>query len=751
ASSTSNLNTLQGGEYTVLRIAVAWTMWLLGANALADIDVPTVQGEPTLDGVLDEALWAEATLVTLEIETRPAENLPADVRTEVLLAENGEALLIAFRAFDPDPDEIVAYLADRDSAFDDDFVGIVLDTFNDDRRAFEFFVNARGIQMDLTFDDVNGNEDSSWDAIWDSFGAINEEGYIVEMIIPFRTMQFPAGTERKTFGVDLLRFRPRDNRYRLSNNAQDRARPCYLCQLEHLHGFASASPGRNLVIAPSTTVVRNDSTGTIDGPDPALINGDVEFEPALDVRWGITPDVSLTATLNPDFSQVEADVAQVQVNQQFALFFPERRPFFLEGADFFATPINAVFTRNIADPDFGGKVTGKADGHTFGVFVADDTQTNLLLPASQGSDITTLEQDSETAVARYAYDIGENSRIGALATSRRSDDYNNTVVGLDARFQFLKHYNFTGQVLTSDTRYPQSIVDDFDVDDTEIDGVAYRLQLERDTRDWRHFLIHESRERGFRADMGFVPQVDFEKTIAGVFRKYNAPAGQWWNTAQIGGDWDITYADDGTLLERELEVRGQFSAALRSFVQAGLTTRDRLFEETLYEETLGFLFAEMNPSGATYLGLLVRAGDQIDFANSRLGEQLLISPRINQRFGDGLALRLRHTWQRLRAEGDDVFTVNLTDFRAQYQFDVRTFVRLVVTHRDVERNVANFLDPVDPNTRGVTGQLLLSYKINPQTVFFLGYGDAWLEDDLTEDLTQTDRSFFMKIGYAWLP
>ncbi|MEL6870315.1 MAG: DUF5916 domain-containing protein [Pseudomonadota bacterium] len=732
------------------RLASVVLLSLLSTLAQADFDVPKTSDRPVLDGRLDEPLWQTARVVTLDYETRPAENEPAQVQTQVYLVENGSELLVAFHAFDPDPDGIVAYLSDRDAAFDDDFVGIVLDTFNDERRAFEFFANPLGIQMDLTFDDVNGNEDSSWDAIWDSFGALTDDGYIVEMIIPFRTMQFPANAERKTFGVDLLRFRPRDNNYRISNNKQDRGLPCYLCQLEKAHGFEGVSPGRNIVIAPSATVVRNDSAGDDEVANPVLQEGDVEFEPALDVRWGITPDVSLTATLNPDFSQVEADVAQVQVNQQFALFFPERRPFFLEGADFFASPINTVFTRNVADPGYGAKVTGKANGHTFGAFVADDTQTNLLLPGSLGSDITTLDQKSDVAVARYAYDIGENSRIGALATSRRGGDYENTVSGADARFLIDDRYTITGQFLTSRTRYPQAIADEFGVD-RELSGNAYTLRLERDTRDWYHYLRHSNFDRGFRADMGFVPQVDFRRTVAGMFRRFNPPSGLWWNRAAVGGDWDITHDQSGRVLERELEVRGEINAAKRSYVEVGAGIRDRLFDDIMFEEDFLFTFAEINPTGATSLSLFARRGKQIDFANSRIGKAVRFSPRIRHRMGDGLLLRLRHTWERLEADGARVFTVNLTDFRTQYQFNPRTFVRLVLTYRDIERNVDNFVDDVDSRSRNVATQLLLSYKINPQTVFFLGYGDSRTEDDLVTDLTPTERGFFMKIGYAFLP
>ena len=167
--------------------------------------------------------------------------------------------MIAFDARDPDPSSIRAYLRDRDSAFNDDFVGVVLDTFNDQRRAFEFFVNPFGVQMDLIQDDVSRNESSSWNAIWDSAGEINERGFTVEIAIPFSQLRFPSVAGEQTWGIDVLRFRPRTQRARISNNAQDRNRSCYLCQFGKFTGFANAEPGKAIEVVPTLTAARTDS------------------------------------------------------------------------------------------------------------------------------------------------------------------------------------------------------------------------------------------------------------------------------------------------------------------------------------------------------------------------------------------------------------------------------------------------------------------------------------------------------------
>ncbi|MCP4664030.1 MAG: carbohydrate binding family 9 domain-containing protein, partial [bacterium] len=332
--------------------------------------VPGTDSPIEIDAVLDEAAWSEALNLSLDYETRPGENVPPAVDTECLITYAADQLYIAFRAHDPDPEKIRARLTDRDTAFSDDFVGVALDPFNDERRAFEFFVNPLGVQMDMTMDDVNDNEDASWDAIWKSAGRITAGGYVVELAVPFSSLRFPRTQGPQTWGVDAIRFYPRDSRYRIALNPMDRNVSCYLCQTSKLVGFEAITPGRNLEINPTVTASRHDERE--DFPSSPLEAGDADSDVGLTVSWGITPNINLSGTLNPDFSQVEADAGQLDVNNQFALFFPERRSFFLEGADLFDTPMNVVFTRNVADPTWGLKLTGKEGRHALGVFLAED-------------------------------------------------------------------------------------------------------------------------------------------------------------------------------------------------------------------------------------------------------------------------------------------------------------------------------------------------------------------------------------------
>ena len=252
-------------------------------------DLPRLVGKVEVDGILSDGEWADAVQIELDIETDPAENGPAPVRTVVYLVEDGENLFIAFDAHDPDPGAIRAYLRDRDSAWEDDHVGIILDTYNDERHAFEFYANPLGVQMDKILDDVNARHsweiDASWDAIWESAGEINEAGYVVEMRIPLSQLRFPDVGGEKTWGYSLTRSYPRDRTYLLSNHALDRNLDCYLCQIGTLQGLEGSTAGRDFELVPTITVSKNDTTDD-PGFEP-MQSGDPDAEIGLTAIYGI--------------------------------------------------------------------------------------------------------------------------------------------------------------------------------------------------------------------------------------------------------------------------------------------------------------------------------------------------------------------------------------------------------------------------------------------------------------------------------
>jgi hypothetical protein len=745
----------------LLSSAAAWAEGPLdggpGRGGRPPLQVEPASSKVVIDGVLDEAAWAAAAKLPLRFETRPAENTAPPVETEVFVTYDGDNLLVAFRAHDPRPGEIRAHISDRDTAFNDDFVGIVLDTFNDERRGFEFFVNAMGVQMDLFQDDVNGNEDETWDAIWNAAGKIGGDGFVVEMAIPWSSLRFPRREGVQTWGFDALRFYPRDQRHRISSHPLDRNVSCYLCQASKLTGFAGVTPGRNMEVVPTVTANRND-TREGDVLDQPLRSGDVENEIGVTAKWGITPNLTLNAAINPDFSQVEADAAQLDVNTQFALFFPEKRPFFLEGADFFRTPFDAVFTRNVADPSWGGKLTGKEGKNALGVFVARDDRTNLILPGSTGSSLTSFSNATTDTALRYRRDLGPRSALGVLFTGREGGDYSSRLAGFDGLYRIDDSNQVRAQFLRSQTRYPGEQADtdgdglgDYDLPQGTRDGRALWLSYDYNTRDWNGYARYEDVGRDFRADMGFMPRVDYKFQLAGIGRNWY---GKRWTRVNVTGDWDRREDHGGRLLEEEYEVSINIDGPRQSYFGFDGGQRDTYYNGRTFDQVFASVNASAQLSGDLSLGLYVRGGDEIDYVNTQAGEVLHIEPNIRIDLGRRSRTRLSHVFQSLDVEGGRLFTANLTQLSSVFQLNVRTFFRAIVQYTRVERTPGLYIaqDPadVDPKSERLFTQLLFSYKLNPQTVAFLGYSDNSF-DDRTHDLTRANRTLFLKLGYAWLP
>ena len=726
----------------------AMVLLVVSGPSAASQQVPYVDARFVIDGQMDETAWKQALIVELEYETDPGENVSARVKTEVALLDTGRSFLVGFISTDPDPGAIRAFLRDRDAAYQDDFVGVVLDTFNDERRALEFFVNPLGSQMDLIQDDVNGNEDDSWDAIWDAAGQITESGFVVEMEIPYTALSLPPTEGEKTWGIDLLRFYPREQRYRLSNNINDRSRDCYLCQLDKFHGFANARSGRNLELTPSLVSSRNDVRDELQSD---LENGEIEAEFSLDVKWGFTPNMILNATINPDFSQVEADVARLNVNETFSLFFPEKRPFFLENSDYFDTRINVLHTRNVAAPDYGARVTGKLGNGALGAFFAQDTQTQFLLPGSQSSEVAAVDLDSSNGVFRYRRDIGDNSSLGLIGTAREADGYHNYVGGIDGRLRFNGTDSLSFQALGSRTRYPPEVVEEFAQTADEIEGTAVSAGFDHETRDWFGLLRYDNFSEDFRADLGFVRKVNFERYVVGGGRIWypDDKPDALWTRIQFSGDWDETKDQSGQLLERELEGRFNIELPLQTFVSVGAGRRDRYWDGVLFDEMFYSFFAEVTPRRGLYLNLGGRFGDQIDFANTELGEIFQLRPQLRWNIGSHLGVELRHVYEVLDRQQGELYTANLSDLRLAYQFDLKQRLRLVLQYSDIKRDPELYVDDVDRNSKGLGTQLIYSYKLNPRTLFFAGYGQENLEDDSVEQLVTSGRTFFIKLSYAW--
>ena len=707
--------------------------------------VPRVNGDITVDAYLNESIWQEAVKIHANIEVRPAENVPAPVKTEVLLAYNASRIFVAFIAYDPEPHKIQAHYCDRDKLWDDDWVIILFDTFNDQRRTYDFGCNPLGIQCDFIESPTGGGDE--WDAIWDSHGRINDEGYIVEMAIPFSSLSFPRTKGDQIWGFDAVRSYPRIVRHHIGAFPRDRSNNCYMCQAEKLIGFAGCSPGKNLEFDPTLSAIlsqeRQDKTA---GP---FIDREKRMEPGLTTSWGVTPNLTLNTTINPDFSNVEADIFQLDINNQFALDYPEKRPFFLEGADFFQTPLRIVHTRSLADPDWGVKLTGKEGKAGIGFYTAQDQITNFLIPGAEGSDSESLDKKSYGSAFRYQHDLFKSSNIGIILTDREGADYYNRLTGVNADLKFTQKDRFIFQVLTSSTQYPDSIRSHFDQPDEPFNGQAYAFSYEHDTRDYTFFSEYRKIDNLFRADMGFISQVGYQIAEVGAQYKWQKPPGHWYNDMRLLSSY--TYEEDfrGDKLHNAWQVRVNYEGPLRSHSHwLGETGRKSYNGQNFRMNWMQGCFG-LYALPSLFIHLYWRYGDGIDYANTRQGTRLQLEPYTEFNIGMHLKVSINHIFEKMDITHDRLYTANVSSLNLVYQFNRRTFLRLITQFIDYDRNTLLYEDEdVDSHEKFLFNQILFSYKINPQTVFFLGYSDNHYSNHLIS-LTQSNRTLFAKIGYAY--
>ena len=711
--------------------------------------VTRATSEIIIDGAIDEPAWDDALSLELEYEIRPGENVKPPVRTVVLITYDEHRVLVAFRAFDPEPERIRARYRDRDHIYQDDTVGIVLDTFNDERRAYEFHVNPLGVQLDAINDDVQQRFDLSWDAIWESAGRLTDFGYEVELAIPFNQLRFQDVDGPQIWGVDANRSYPRVQRHHIGLFPRERGANSYLAQEDKMIGFEGGSTGRNLELVPTLTGIVTQERP--DFPDSMEVVDDRNAELGITGTWGMTPNITLTGAINPDFSQVEADAVQLAINTRFALFFPEKRPFFLESADYFDSGLDLLYTRMIADPSVALKLTGKLGSHTIGLFTARDEVTNVIVPGPQGSSGASFDAPNTSTVGRYRYNLGTDSTIGAMFTDREgSGGYFNRVVSSDGVLRPSEADKLTIDVALSRTRYSQAMQDELEVGAQTISGYALNLKYVHTERNWFAFAEYEDLADDFRADLGFIPQVGVRGFDGGAGYLWWGDDGEFYNRLEVGGNFKRSEDQDGGLLEQNTQAWFDFAGARESFFHLELGTRDVVFEGVRFDDLfVPFVSFKIRPSASLFFRARAVTGDWVDFANVQPADRIEGSSLIGLDFGRHFLLELLYTYSSLDVEGGQLFEANAPELKAVWQFNTRTFVRAILQYTDITRNPDLYNDEVDALSRDLFIQLLFSYKVNPRTVFFLGYSESGYE---TQDfsLTTTDRTLFLKLGYSWI-
>lgn len=470
----------------------------------------------------------------------------------------------------------------------------------------------------------------------------------------------------------------------------------------------------------------------------------------LGIRYGITPEISVNLAINPDFSHVEADTAQLDVNSRFTLSFPERRPFFLDGADYFRTPHEAVFTRTITSPEVAAKLTTKRGANTIAAFLARDEVTNLLFPGAEGSAATTLEQPNNAFVGRYSRSFRDASSLGALLTVRDGDGYRNAVGGVDTRWRISDQQELVTHVLGSTTTYPDHIAEEFGQPLGKFAGHATLLRYAYESRNWFANLNHWHVDSSFRADAGFMKQAGSGQQDIEVGRKWFGDASDWWSRVRLRGIYEIKHHEDGRVLEETYIAGFDVSGPLQSELELRLRNSREFDSGRYFDLERMEVSTQFEPIGGLQIGFDGRLGEQVDYDNLRLAEQFLFEPFVTWNVSRKLLVGIDGSKVVLETTtGKPILNASTLDLRAMWHFNLRSYLRLTIQETDIQRNPEAYIVDVVSRSRNIGRQLLYSWKLNPQTVFFIGYSDAYAQAADRYELRSTDRRWFLKLGYGF--
>jgi hypothetical protein len=742
-------------------LAICLIARVAGAQSLLSgdtIHLSRAVGHITIDGDLTDEAWRKATRIDKWYETSPGDNVEPKVKNVGYLTYDARYLYAGFELEDPDPSAMRAPFADRDDIGNgfNDYAGILLDARSTGTTGVFFVVTPRNIQYDSITDD-SSSEDASPDFFWQSATKVSAHGWTLEMRIPFSSIRY-RNVDPQTWHIMLYRNYPRERHYQFFSARIPRDSNCMVCRANVLTGLEHLPSGGHIVVAPY--VAANGLAEAHGNPGAPLGAAVGHSQAGVDVKYLPNADNAIDLTIKPDFSQVESDTAQIATNQRFALFFPEKRPFFLEGVDLFSTPIQAVYTRTITAPIAGARFTGKAGGVRYTALVAEDEGGgSVVVPGPTSSSLAPADFESTVFVARARRDIGL-SFVSVLATDRehRGDAAHNRVAGPDFQWRAGGGDVVMGQWLFSQTRTPDLPALAAEWTGGTLHGHAAAVQWFHNATHFDFTSIAHDISDGFRADTGFVPQVgyrDLYTQTGWTFRPTN-----FWSRIRA---FMVAYGQadlSGGVLTRDFETGVNMDSKLNGFTQlryvdsgirtpAGSVIGDRHF---------GFI-AQFRPSRVVaQLSADGTIGQDVDFDNSRPADGFTLNLGATLRPTSHFELSVLANQQRLSvadAAGQSrrLFVARVARAKATYTFTARLFARAIAQYVSTDRDPSLYFTPVPARSGDFGGSALLAYKINWQSVIFVGYGDdrelTPAEADRARRLAPLDRQVFVKLSYAF--
>jgi len=704
--------------------------------------------------------------VTGFIQRNPHNGDLASQRTEAYLGYDEKNLYVVFVCFD-DPAKVRARMSRREDIFDDDTVEIMLDTFHDRRRAYAFQTTPLGVQWDAIWTEVphedntgsTANFDPSFDTVWHSNGKLTSRGYVVWMAIPFKSLRFSPAREQ-SWGIILYRGILRENEDdfwpEISRSVEGR-----LAQGATAGGLEDISPGRNMQFIPYGVLRSFRALDTRDPTAPRFDHRDAEFRGGIDSKFVLHDNLVLDVTANPDFSQVESDEPQITVNQRFEVFFPERRPFFLENSDYFKTPIDLFFTRRIGDPQFGARLTGKVGPYSLGILATDDRG-----PGNRVPDSDPLAGERSTfAIARVNRDIFGQSSIGAIYTDWEfpaADEFNR-VGGIDSRLKFNPNWTGNFEAVTSSTK---------NQDGSYEAGPAYKAEANYSATHLNYDATYNDISPGFTTNAGFVNRVDIRQIG-------NSLDYRFWPESSSVLSWgpslltDHVWSHDGTRLDAlysptlVFRLRGQtfFNFSPYTDFRERLRPRDfpTLAQDHDYHEHNYFIAAGTSYLPKATVQAYYQRGTGVDFVPpADQSPVLALADVVNLllSFRPISALKIDNTYLfdrlRDRNSGAAIFNNHIVRSKWNWQFNRQLSLRLILQYTATLANPA--LTSLE-TSKQFNGDFLITYLLHPGTAIYVGYNSDLqhlMLDSAAGTITRTrtgyindSRQFFVKVSYLF--
>lgn len=731
-----------------------WVFLLVAVPLFADVPPPPpiqihrAEGAIRIDGDLSDPGWKNAAKIDTWYEGFPGDNIPPKVKTIAWLTYDERNFYIAVRCEDPHADKIRAPFVERDNVIGtDDNIAIFLDTHNDHRTSMELRVNPRGIQGDGIYNDAGPTEDFSPDYFYDTAAKVDSGGWSAEFAIPFTSLRYPD-RDVQSWNILIWRNYPREFRYAYYSAPLPRGSNCIVCHTVPIVGLAGLPSSGHLVAAPYVTGQETEAPdGTAGAP---LERRPFKKDAGIDVKWTPAANHAIDMTLNPDFSQVESDVAQITANQRFAVFFPEKRPFFLEGFDLFDTPLQVAYTRQVTSPSWGGRSTGKLLGSAYTLLVSEDRGGGLtIIPGPTGSFFAPQDFKSTDAIGRLRHDFGR-SFVGAVFTDREiRGGGHNRVIGPDFQWRPTEADEISAEMLLSSNENPNRPDLSPAWDGKRTSSHAFHADWNRQKSWYDSGVAVNDIGNDFRADLGFIPQVGYREA-QGYFGL------RFYPTTKL-----LRFVRPSIFADRQTDTNGDViyrrtspGVGVQGIKNLGAGVVWHQSEEyrvggRLLSENYADWFVQIDPSRRwPRIALTGFNGQRIDFANARVGNGGTISLTTTIRPLDKITFDVVTSREWLDLSAGTLYSASVERVKTTYSFSSKSLVRLIGQYVSTDRNPALYTFPIGAHSAGFQGSILYSYKLNWQTVLYAGYGDDRILT-ANNDLARLDRSLFFKVSYAF--